>query len=353
MSRRGAPSRPGHPGRLDRLDAFQQRHRGTAVAAATAAKWNEDGAGRLGSLVAYAAFLSVFPLLLVLLTVTEIVLHSHPTLRNDVVDAALRQFPGIGSELKANTNGLTESNVAFAAMVFVWLVYGCLRLSRNAQVLMARVWDVPRDELPSYGRWLPRALGFLVVLGVGFVLGGALAGIGSFGGLGPVSPLVGFVASLAVNVAMFWTGFVIVGSEPDPWRSYWRGALLAGFGWTVLQLGSTLLLAHELRHYRALYGAFATFIVLLWWIGLGTQLTAFAVELDVVVRRRLWPRSFRREDTAPPSPAGPDAQASIAAGTDPGSGAASNAGAGRGEGMTNPSSPPRTTAAEATRKPRE
>jgi len=61
----------------------------------------------------------------------------------------------------------------------------------------------------------------------------------------------------------------------------------------VLQFADAQLVTHELRHYRTLYGAFATFIVLLWWIGIGTVITAFAAELDVVAERRLWPRSFR------------------------------------------------------------
>jgi YihY family inner membrane protein len=282
------------PGWLDRLDARLQRHRATALLSAVLAKWDADGAGRLPNLLAYSAFLAVFPLLLVLLTLVEVVLADHKAARQEVIDAALRQFPEIGSELHSSVNGLTGRNAAFLAVVLVWLVYGSLRLSRNAQILMATVWDVPRDDLPSYWRWLPRAVGFLAILGVGFLAGGALSGIGSFGGLGRASVLVGFAASLAVNVAMFWAGFAILVSVPDPARTLWRGALVAGLGWTVLQLAGTQLVTHELRHYQTLYGTFASFLVLVWWIGLGTLLTAFAAEFDVVVQRRLWPRSFRR-----------------------------------------------------------
>ena len=86
-------------------------------------------------------------------------------------------------------------------------------------------------------------------------------------------------------------------------------------GWTVLQFGDTLLVNHELRHYRTLYGAFATVIVLVWWIGLGTLLTAFAAELDVVVQRRMWPRSLRRGAPGRVVPApGPEGQPSVARG---------------------------------------
>ena len=290
----------------DRLDAFQQRHRATAVVAATVAKFTEDRAGRLSDLLAYSAFLAVFPLLLVLLTLVEVLLYGHPTAQKDVVDAALRQFPDVGDELRHNITGLSGRNTGVLVVLLLWLVYGSLRLSRSAQVMMATVWGIPREQLPRFVTWLPRAVGFLVVLGVGFVAGGALAGIGSFGGLGAASSLIGFVGSLVVNIAMFWAGFAILVSRPDGARAYWRGAVVAAVGWTVLQFLDAQLVTHELRHYRTLYGTFATVIVLLWWIGLGTVLTTFAAELDCVVGRHLWPRSIRRQAAADsgPLPAG-------------------------------------------------
>ncbi len=288
---------PEAPAWLDRLDGRLQRHRWTALVAAVLAKWYDDGAARLANLLAYSAFLAVFPLLLILLTLVELLLVGHASAQKEVIDAALRQFPEIGDELRANINGLSHRNAVFLVVVLAWLAYGCLRLSRNAQILMATVWEVPRRELPPFGRWLPRALTFLAVLGVGFVAGGALSGIGTFGGLGPASALVGFAGSLVVNVAMFWAGFTVVLAVGRRGGSMWRGALVAGIGWTLLQFVDTLLVNHELRHYRTLYGTFATVIVLVWWIGLGTLLTAFAAEFDVVVQRRLWPRSLRRGRT--------------------------------------------------------
>ncbi len=285
-------------GIVARFDAFQQRHRSTAVLGATLAKYVEDGAGRLANLLAYSAFLAVFPLLLVLLTVVEVVLSGHPAAQKEVVDAALRQFPDIGTELKSNISGLTGLSGAFLVALFIWLVYGCLRLSRNAQILMTTVWAVPQTELPRFGRWLPRAIGFLMVIGVGFIAGGALAGIGSFGGLGRASDLVGLAGSLVINIAMFWAGFAILLARPKAGRTLWRGAVVAGIGWTLLQFLDAQLVAHQLRHYRTLYGTFATFIVLVWWIGIGTVIAAFAAEIDVVVEHHLWPRSISRVSLA-------------------------------------------------------
>ena len=102
---------------------------------------------------------------------------------------------------------------------------------------------------------------------------------------------------------------------PGERRTLWLGAVVAGVGWTALQFVDAQLVAHELRHYQTLYGTFATFVVLLWWIGIGTVLTVFAAELDVVVERRLWPRSFRAPVGPPPAAAPPEPAQSTATGT--------------------------------------
>ena len=165
-------------GTIDRLDAYQQRHGFTAVPCAIIRKYSDDRAGRLAGQISHAAFLAVFPMVLVLLTLVGVVLNGHTEVQDDIINSALRQFPVLGSDLRNNVHQLSTANTLALIIGLVWLVYGSMRLSRNAQVMMAVVWDIDRDELPNFWRWLPRAAGFLVVLGVGFLAGGALVGLG-------------------------------------------------------------------------------------------------------------------------------------------------------------------------------
>jgi YihY family inner membrane protein len=282
---------------IDRIDRVQQRHRVTAIPSAVVRKYSDDQAGRLAAQISHSAFLAVFPMLLVLLTVVGIVLDGHQAWQDDVVNSALRQFPVIGSDLGNNVHQLSTANTVALLVGLTWLVYGSMRLSRSAQVMMATVWGIHRDDLPSFGRWIPRAIGFLAVLGVGFIAGGALAGLGAFGGLGSWSVGIGLVLSLAVNVLMYWGGFTVVVKLPK--EDYtWPGALLAGLAWTVLQFAGAQLVRHQLRHLSNLYGTFATVLGLIWWIALGTMFTVYAAEFNVVLTRRLWPRSFRRARVA-------------------------------------------------------
>ncbi len=280
---------------VDRVDTFQQRHAVTALPSAVLRKYSDDRAGRLAAQISHSAFLAVFPMVLVLLTIVGIVLQGNQSLQNDVIDSALHQFPVLGADLRHNVQQLSSSsNKVALAIGLVWLLYGATRLSRNSQVMMAVVWGVDRDDLPDFWHWIPRAVGFLAVLGLGFLVGGALAGLGAFGRLGPLSAWVGFVAAVAVNVAMYWAAFIIVLRPPDGDASLWPGAVIGGLGWSVLQAVGALLVNHQLRHLSNLYGTFASVLGLIWWIALGAMVTVYAAEINVVLTRSLWPRSFRR-----------------------------------------------------------
>lgn len=294
---------------VDRVDASQQRHPPLAVVGAVVRKYSDDRAGSLTAQISHAAFLAIFPMFLVLLTVLGIVLHGNESLQNDIVNSALRQFPVIGSDLERNIKQLSSGNTLALVIGLVWVFYGCTRLSRASQVMMAVVWGIGRDELPTFWRWLPRAAGFLLVLGVGFVTGGAVAGLGAFGRLGPASALVGLALSLAVNVLMYWGAFVIVVHIPKG-EHVWPGAVVGGVGWTLLQFAGAQLANHQLRHLSNLYGTFATVLGLIWWVALGALITVYAAEFNVVLVRHLWPRSIRAgrpEPAGAPTPTAPPA----------------------------------------------
>jgi Virulence factor BrkB len=69
------------------------------------------------------------------------------------------------------------------------------------------------------------------------------------------------------------------------------GAVGGGVAWPVLQALGTYLVHHFLRS-ASVYGVFATVLGLLAWISLGVEITVYAAEINVVLARRLWPRSI-------------------------------------------------------------
>src|SRR6204780_2761125 len=91
------------------VDTFQQQRPWLAVPVAVWKKFGDDQAGNLAALIAYYAFVAIFPLLLVLITVLDIVLKSHPALRKSLLNSALAQYPVIGPQLAHNIGPLHQT----------------------------------------------------------------------------------------------------------------------------------------------------------------------------------------------------------------------------------------------------
>jgi uncharacterized BrkB/YihY/UPF0761 family membrane protein len=68
--------------------------------------------------------------------------------------------------------------------------------------------------------------------------------------------------------------------------------LVAAAFWSGLQVVGGLYVNHVYRHASSTYSQFALVIALLVWLHLGAQLTVYAAEINVVVTRRLYPRSL-------------------------------------------------------------
>src|SRR6266704_180649 len=80
------------------VDHYQQQHAWLAFPVAVWKKFGDDQAGNLAALIAYSALVAIFPLLLVLVTVLDIVLKNNPELKAKVLKAAVDQYPVIGPQ---------------------------------------------------------------------------------------------------------------------------------------------------------------------------------------------------------------------------------------------------------------
>src|SRR5580700_8776066 len=108
--------------RLHELDRHQQQSPRLRFLAAVLKKFGDDQAGQLAALIAYYGFVSLFPLLLVLVTVLGFVLQGDPGERQRILDSALKQFPLISDQLKLKS--LTGSSVGLTIGVLGSLLAG-------------------------------------------------------------------------------------------------------------------------------------------------------------------------------------------------------------------------------------
>jgi len=271
-------------------DRFHQRRRWLAFPYAVVKKFGDDEAGNLAALVAYYGFFSVFPLMLVFVTVLGMALRGNTRLQNSIVNSALAKFPVVGTQISNNIHSLTGSGLALVVGIALslWASLGVVKVMQTA---MNTVWNVPYRYRPNFLRSTIRALIMLLVLGVITVASAAA------GGVGAASHtwwwvVVGILASLVLNFVLFMLAFRILTTEDLSWADVRPGAIIGAVAWTVLQALGGYYVAHQLRGASDTYGTFATVIGLLAWIYLGAQVTLFAAEVNVVNKRQLWPRGI-------------------------------------------------------------
>lgn len=276
---------------VGRADQAQQRHRWSAIAVAVVRKFSDDRAGRHAALIAYYAFFSLFPLLLVLVTILGFLIQGNPDLQRRVLDSALAQFPIIGQQIRGNVGALTGS-FAVLAIGLGGAIWSGLAVISAVQDGMDEVWNVARKDRPSFVRAKLRALAALGVLGVAVMAAALLAGLGASGWLGPAIRVLAFVGTVALNVGVFAAMFRLLTDADLRWRDVLPGATLAGVVWVGMLVVGSWLVDRQVREASHLYGFFAIVIGLLGWIYLGAQMALLAAELNVVLKRRLWPRSL-------------------------------------------------------------
>ncbi|HEX8976190.1 MAG TPA: YihY/virulence factor BrkB family protein [Solirubrobacteraceae bacterium] len=273
------------------FDRAQQRRAWTAIPVAVIKKFGDDQAGSLAALVAYYAFFSLFPLLLVFVTVLGFVLQSDPSAARSVENSALGQFPVIGTQLH-QIGGLHGHVLALVIGLVTSLLAG-LGVTQAAQNAFDRVWAVPFKERPNFWQSRLRGLGLLVSLGVLFIAATLASGVVTGGlGKGIVVNVIGIVISLLLNFALFFAAFRFMTASTVSSRQLRTGVIVAGVLWGILQAVGGYYIGHVFKHSTSTYGTFGLVIALLVWLHLGAQMTLYAAEINVVLTRRLWPRSL-------------------------------------------------------------
>jgi YihY family inner membrane protein len=276
---------------IRRIDAFQQRFKPTAFVFGVIKKYGDDNGGVLASNLAYSAFVSLFPLLLVLVTILGLIAASDPVFRQDALNAVAGQVPLIGHQLTGNVRQLRRSSVIGLIVGVAGLIWGASGLAQAGLFTMEQVWNLPGPARPGYLPRLGRAMLFLTLLGVAVILTTLLASLNTYGHKAFVLVVLAEVAAAIVNMAMYLAGFRILTPKGIPVAKLVPGAVVGGLLWTVLQVAGTYLVHHYL-HSDSAYGMFATVLGLIAWIYLTVQVTVYSAEVNVVLARRLWPRAM-------------------------------------------------------------
>ena len=279
-----------------RLDGFQRRHAWLGFPLAVVYKFVDDQGGYLAVLITYYGFVSLFPGLLLLISVLGYTLQSHPAWQQAVLGSALQQFPIVGPQLQQNVSSIHGSSLG-VLLGILGAVYGGLGVSVAIQTALNRVWAVPRFARPDPVVSRLRGLVLFVLIGAVVLITTALAAVGpvavAYGyGSGPGIRIAAIAVAMIVNVGAFLIGFRVLTARDIPLKDLMPGAVGAGVAVEVLQIVGALFVSYELNGASQIYGVFGLVLGLLAWLYLQAVIVVFCAEINAVRARRLWPRNL-------------------------------------------------------------
>ena len=278
---------------LARLDAFQQRHRTLGLSIAVYKRFGEHGGSRLAATISYYAFFSLFPLLLVFVTILGLVLADDPDLSRDLVDGALGQIPVIGSQLKTDSLPGQGWVLALGLATALWAGLGAVTAVQHA---LDTVADVPMHDRGNAMVRKGKAIVYLALLAVGITASTYLSNLASVTGAGVVAGTLGLLATFAVNVLLLIALVTVLPAHRMPLRHDLPGIIVGALGFLLLQQLGSFVVRRFIAGASDTYGTFAIVIALLSWFFLVSRVLLLAAELNYVLAGRLWPRRLVSAD---------------------------------------------------------
>lgn len=274
-----------------RLDEFQLNNRYLGFVYAVQRKYSQDQAGSLGALITYYGLLTLFPLLVAALSITQLsILHS-AHLKSKVAVAVNSYLPIVGHQLQTDVRVEQKAGIALVTSVILAL-YGARGVTKALQLAFNDIWQIPIAMRARFPKKLLRSFGVLLVSGLGFLATGLLSSFAMAPSTFIFMRILAFIASLLITFIALMVVFQIGLSKHYRYKDFMYGSLIAACGLQIIQLLAGFIITHELKHFSSLYGSLALVFVVLFWIYLQVRIVLYATEIDTIRKFKLWPRSL-------------------------------------------------------------
>jgi membrane protein len=233
------------------------------------------GGGPLSASIALAAFLSLFPLLLVGIAVVGFVSSGDTGFATDLVSEL--GLEGRSAQVMTDAIAAAEGSRKAASVVGVaGLLWSGLAVVGSLQNAINAVWQEKgrglADRLVAL-RWLAGA----VVLFLGTAVLGPIATFLP----GWAAPLL-VVAGLALSTVLFLWTYTTLGHNHQGWRAHLVGAVVVAVGVEVLKQVGSFYVPKAVASSSALYGSIGVIFAVLAWLALYGQLIVYGAVVNVL-----------------------------------------------------------------------
>lgn len=283
-------------GVVDTLDRAQRRRSFLGIPIGVFFKFVDDQGPYLAAIISFYATLAIFPILLLATSIFGFVLQGNPELQEQVLDSTLATFPIIGDEL-GRPDGL-QGSTAGVVVGALAATYGSLGLGQALQNALNVAWSVPRNNRPNPIALRLKSLLLLVTSGVFVVATTTVSIIGAesevFGAAG--NSTVRWLIRLA-NVILVGLLLTVVFRLAAARRHHLGraapGAFTVAVLWLLLQEFGQFYTTQILAGTRGMDAAFGLVLGLIGIIYIASFMGVIGIEVNVVLARKLWPRSLR------------------------------------------------------------
>ena len=259
-------------------------------------RFGETRGSETAASLAYYAFFSIFPMLLVFIVVGSFFVDIH-VVRAQLLNLLRGVVPGVEEIVIQNLNEVLELRGTVTIFALVSLTWSSLSVFNLLAVNINRAFP----KKPQPGMFQRYLMGFLMMVGLGLLLFLSL-GTSVFAEIIldldiPVNGkalretflwriLIFFVPAV-FNTLMFWALYQWVPTGKVRARASFIGALVAGLAWEVLNRGFGWYISSGLTEYRLVYGSVGTIIALLFWVYLTAIIALIGAHLSASIHYKM------------------------------------------------------------------
>ncbi len=263
-------------------------------------KFEEAHGSEAAASLAYYAFFSIFPMLLVFIAVGSFFV-DQGVVRRQLLSLLQGILPGVEEVIIANIERVLELRGTVTFIALITLTWSAISVFDILAKNINRAF--PQANVPNFFKG--RLLGFFMFLGLGALMLLSFAAT-TLSGLIPVIniPFYGralhetfiwklgaFMVPIVINMLMFWAIYQWVPTVPVNRKASLIGGLLTGVLWELLNNIFYWYLSSGLSQYRLVYGSLGTIVALLFWIYLTATITLIGAHLTASIQKSITEKS--------------------------------------------------------------
>lgn len=238
---------------------------------------------------AFSAFLSIFPLILIVASVFGYIFKYNPDVMQTVINDINKALPQLGVVVNTAANSLIEWRGLAAIIGVIGLLLSTNRIVFSVRKGFGRIWEIPKPKF--FKKYVMGILGslFMVLLGIAvflasYVSSQAISWISKK--LGPAAGIIFLILGILVTVAtyclilaiLYW----IVPQNKSRLKAIAWGALLAG---SLIEVSTYVIniYLNRISKLQAVFGSLGVVVGLLLWLYFAGLMLFFGAEVVKVL----------------------------------------------------------------------